>query len=210
MVTARRRHSRRGTTLRYGAAALVLVLAGCGRGGGAGESDAKPPGSAPSASAADTGTPVSSAPRATPAPETSDGAVSAVLEVYRLMSAEQEAAYRAGSSAGTDLGRYTTPAAASETGTELARMRKQGTAMRGTRGHAPEVTALHLGARPATATVRDCVDVSGWQTLDTTTGWRLPPTAGLPARHVATAALERPEGEPWKVSAYTEHRDRPC
>ncbi|MFD9293036.1 secreted protein/lipoprotein [Streptomyces sp. NPDC060030] len=188
---------------------LVLLAAGCG--GGRGSSDAKASGGLPSATtAAAPETPLPSAVPTTPAPEAAAHAETEVLKVYRLMSAEYEKAYRAASAEGTDLRQYMTPTASSGVEKELARMKEQGAAMRGELGHEPEVTALAAAAQPPTATVRDCVDASRWQTLDTTTGWRIPRPTDRPARYVATAALEHRAGERWKVTAYTAHRARSC
>lgn len=196
-------------TVRCGAAMLVLLLAGCGGSGAEGAGDAKPSGGVPSATtSAAPDTPLSSALLITPAPV--EAGPAEVLEAYRLMSAEYEKAHRAASAEGTELERYMTPAASRAVEKELARMAEQGVAMRGELGHDPEVTALAGGAQPPTATVRDCVDASRWQTLDTTTGWRIPRPADRPSRHVATARMEQRAGERWKVTAYTAHRTRSC
>ncbi|MFD6278185.1 hypothetical protein ACFWFI_21865 [Streptomyces sp. NPDC060209] len=126
------------------------------------------------------------------------------------MSAEHEEAYRAASAEGTDLERYMAPDALSAVEKDLARMNKQRVAMRGDLGHEPEVTAVAAGAQPATATVEDCVDASKWQTLDMTTGWRIPPPADQPSRYVATARMERGDGKRWTVTEYAADKPRSC
>ncbi|WWM28477.1 secreted protein/lipoprotein [Streptomyces sp. B21-104] len=209
MVTARQGHSRTDATVRCGAATLVLLLAGCAGGGADGASDAKPSGGVPSTTTeVAPETPLSSALPATPAP--GEAGHAEVLEVYRLMAAEYEKAYRAASAEGTDLERYMAPAAAGEVEKDLARLAGQGAAMRGALGHDPEVTALAAAAQPPTATVRDCVDASGWQTLETTTGWRIPRPDDQPSRYVATARMEHRPGERWKATAYTVDGKRSC
>ncbi|MFJ8752605.1 secreted protein/lipoprotein [Streptomyces sp. NPDC102441] len=185
MATARQTCSRAGVTLRCGAATFVLVLTGCGGVGSTG-SDGKPPVGTSTAAEAD------------------------VLAVYRLMWAEQLKAYRAASADGTDLKRYTARDAWSAFERDLARMAEEHTVMRGDLGHEPEVTTLTAGAQPPTATVQDCVDGSKWETLDTTTGWRLPRRAGQPVRYGVTARLERGEGSRWTVTEYTADRTRSC
>ncbi|MFF5725041.1 secreted protein/lipoprotein [[Kitasatospora] papulosa] len=190
---------------------LVLLLTGCAGGGAEGASDAKPSGGVPSTTAAAAPeTPLSSAPLATPAPGAAGHAEAEVLEAYRLMAAEYEKAYRAASAEGTNLGRYMMPAASGEVEKDLARMAGQGAAMRGELVHDPEVTALAATAQPPTATVRDCVDASGWQTLDTTTGWRIPRSDDRLSRYVATARMELTPGGRWKATAYTVDEKRSC
>ncbi|MFE4450155.1 secreted protein/lipoprotein [Streptomyces sp. NPDC056796] len=191
--------------LRCGAAALVLALAGCG--GEGGETDGKSSADLSPASSSP-GRPASSA-----APAAADSPAEAeakVLEAYALMSAAQEEAYGAASADGTRLKRYMAPDAFGAVEADLARMRDRGTAMRGSLGHDPEVTALAVGTQPPTATVEDCVDASRWQTLDTTTGWRMPAPSGQPSRYTVTAEMERGDGERWTVTRYTADRARSC
>ncbi|MEU0300666.1 secreted protein/lipoprotein [Streptomyces sp. NPDC006175] len=207
MVTARRRCSRAGVALRCGAATFVLVLTGCGGGGGVG-SDAKPPADTPTT--AMPAAPVPETARSSSPSGTADGAAEAeALETYGLMWTEQVTAYRAASADGTDLKRYTSPDVWAAFEADLARMKKERTAMRGDLRHEPEATVL-AGAQPPTVTVKDCVDGSDWQTLDTTTGWRIPPPPGRPVRYAVTAKLERADGERWTVTEYTPHRTSPC
>ncbi|MFI6122370.1 secreted protein/lipoprotein [Streptomyces sp. NPDC051064] len=208
MVTARQKCSRAGVALRCGAATFVLVLTGCGGGHGRGESDAKPP--ADRTTTATSAAPVPRTAHSLPPSGTADGAIEAeVLDVYGLMWAEQIKAYRAGSADGTDLKRYTAPDVWAAFEADLVRMNKERTVMRGDLGHEPEATVL-AGAQPPAATVKDCVDGTNWQTLDTTTGWRIPSPPGQPARHVVTARLERANGERWTVTEYTPRTTRPC
>ncbi|MFJ4840230.1 secreted protein/lipoprotein [Streptomyces sp. NPDC088746] len=208
MVTARQKCSRAGVALRCGAATFLLVLTGCGGGQGHGESDAKPP--ADTTTRALSATPVPEAAHSLTPSGTADGATEAeVLEVYGLMWAEQIKAYRAASADGTDLRRYTAPDVWAAFEADLARMNKERTVMRGDLRHDPEAT-VPAGAQPPAATVKDCVDGSNWQALDTTTGSRIPPPPGRPARYTVTAKLERANGGRWTVTEYTPHRTRPC
>ncbi|MFC9943825.1 secreted protein/lipoprotein [Streptomyces pratensis] len=196
----------------------VLLLTGCGGGSGPGEDDAKPTAGISSVStAAVPEAPVSSGaftpsgPSEPSEPEAGDASArTEVLEVYGLMWAEKVKAYRAGSVEGTDLKRHMTPEALGVLEADLARMNKERTVMRGDLGHEPEVSAIAAGAEPPTATVQDCVDGAKWQTLDTTTGWRIPPPAGQPLRHAATTRMELTEGGRWTVTEYTADRNRAC
>ncbi|MYQ39846.1 MULTISPECIES: secreted protein/lipoprotein [unclassified Streptomyces] len=202
MVTARQKRARAGAVLRCGAATCALVLAGCGSGADDRE-DAKP--SAGAYAATTTTTPGASAAHGLPAPGEAEDEV---LKAYGSMWAERTKAYRAASAEGADLKLYLTPSAWAAVEADLDRMNRERTQMRGDLRHDPEVTTLATAERPPTATVRDCVDPSAWQTLDTTTGWRLPPPAGRPARYVATARLEHKER--WTVTEYAEDRTRSC
>ncbi|MEU8710164.1 secreted protein/lipoprotein [Streptomyces sp. NPDC048565] len=178
-MTARQKFSWARPLLRCGAATcLLLVLSGCA---GSGERDAK-------------------------SPETE--AEAEVLDAYGAMWAEQTKAYRVASTRETDLQRYLAPAELRTIETDMARMTEERTVMRGDLGHEPEISALAVGTQPYTATVRDCVDSSRWQILDTTTGWRLPPPADQEVRYVVTARMER--GERWTVTEYTEDRTHGC
>lgn len=199
MVTARQKCSRVGVVLRCGTAACALLIAGCGSGTDD-KGDAKP-----SAGAHATTAPVASAAHGLPAPAEAEDEV---LKAYGAMWAERTKAYRAASAEGTDLELYLTPGAWAAVEADLDRMNKEGAQMRGDLRHDPEVTTLTVGGRPPTATVRDCVDTSAWQTLDTATGWRLPPPDGPSARHVATARLEH--GERWTVTEYAEDKTHSC
>lgn len=200
METVRRKCSRVGETLLCGAATFVLALTGCGVDGGGGENDAKVS-EAPAP-------PTRHAPL--PAGEADAPTRADVLRVYGMMWAERVKAYRVASADGTALKRYMTPDALGALDADLARMGKERTQMRGALAHQPSVSALAAHARPPTATVKDCVDGSRWQTLDTTTGWRIPSPPGQPSRYVATARMERGAGERWTVAEYTVDRTRSC
>ncbi len=206
METVRRKCSRVGETLLCGAATFVLALTGCGIDGGGGENDAKVSEGAPAR--------VAPAPSTAPAPlptGVADATTRAdVLRVYGLMWAERVKAYRVASADGTDLKRYMTPDALSALEADLARMDKERTVMRGAPAHEPSVFAFAADAQPPTATVKDCVDGSRWQTLDMTTGWRIPSPPDQPPRYVATARMERGDGERWTVAEYTVDRTRSC
>ncbi|MBM7440385.1 hypothetical protein [Streptomyces sp. HB132] len=130
--------------------------------------------------------------------------------MYDLMWMEREKAYRGASVDGTDLKRYMTPDALSALEADLLSMHEENTVMRGALGHEPVVSTLAADERPPTATVKDCVDRARWQTLDTTTGWRIPAPADQPSRYVATTRMERGDGKRWTVTEYTANRKRSC
>ncbi|WP_234433354.1 hypothetical protein [Streptomyces sp. NRRL WC-3549] len=196
MVTFRRARPAAGVLALCSTAALAGALTACGGGGTA---DGKPPTAASSAGPAVSASPVE--------PEAADRA--AALEAYTAMWAERMEAYRQASTEGTDLKRYATHDALGGLERELTRMKENDTVIRGDLGHAPEVTALEAGAR-RTAKIEDCLDLSQWRTLDTTTGWPIPLPSGQPRRYVATATVQRSDGGRWMVTEYTQDSARTC
>ncbi|MEU1488380.1 secreted protein/lipoprotein [Streptomyces sp. NPDC005752] len=207
METGRQKCSQAGVTLLCGTATIVLAVTGCGAGGG--ESDAKPSPGTPAVVAPST--PVySTASAPLPAGATDTTTTAEVLRVYDLMWAEREKAYRVASADGTDLKRYMSPDALSALETDLLRMSQEQTVMRGALRHEPVVSTLAADRWPPTATVKDCVDRARWQTLDTTTGWRIPSPADQPSRYVATARMEQGDAKRWTVTEYTMDRTRSC
>lgn len=198
--------------LRCGVVVFALVLTGCGGDREGGEDDAKPTAGVPSAvTSAPPRTPVSPGALTSSTPEGAEEVARAeVLEVYGLMWREKAKAYRAASAKGTALKRYMDSRALEALEADLARMKKERTVMRGDLAHEPEVSTITVGAQPPTAMVEDCVDGSTWQTLDTTTGWRIPPPAGQPSRYAATARVERGAGGRWRITEYTADRTRSC
>ena len=204
MVTTFRQARLEAGALALCTVALVGALTACG--GDDGATDAKPPAAAPATSATPPGAPTGPASPADPAA----AGRAAALEVYSAMWAERTKAYRQASSEGTDLERYATLDALRGFERDLSRMKENDTVFRGELRHAPEVTVVRADARPPTATVEDCVDLSRWRILDTTTGWPIPLPSGQPLRQVATATVERGDGGRWMVTEYTADTTRTC
>ncbi|WP_326701493.1 hypothetical protein OG909_31770 [Streptomyces sp. NBC_01754] len=179
----------------YGGVGLVVALTACDDG-----IDGKPQAAAPVAAPA-----VSASP---PDPDVADRA--AALEAYSAMWVEQMRAYRVASAEQTDVKRYATVDALRVFERDLAELKRNRTVIRGDLGHEPEVTALDAGTRPQTVTVKDCIDLSQWRVLDTTTGWPLPLPSNEPLRYAATATVERRDGGRWMVTEYTPDGSRMC
>ncbi|GIF74773.1 hypothetical protein [Asanoa siamensis] len=72
----------------------------------------------------------------------------------------------------------------------------------------PRVTAVSLDSVPATVSIQDCIDATGYTMVNAKTKKKLKDhTAG---RYVATATASRyPDGR-WLVNVGLAHRDQPC
>lgn len=155
--------------------------------------------------------PAAAAPSAPPPVSVSAGDPAAeALEAYAAMWAERMKAFQVASADGTELERYVASGVLGEFEKELARLEKDGMVIRGDLGHEPEATLLDAAAGPPKATVNDCLDVSKWQPLDTTTGWPIPLPGNQPLRQEATATLERTDSGRWIVTAYVPAPTRAC
>ncbi|WP_334666031.1 hypothetical protein [Streptomyces cyaneofuscatus] len=170
-----------------GAVTFVLVLTGCGGGG-----DSAKPSAAP---------PAASSPTPSPSASTDPDAAekTAVLASYAAMAREQMKAYRKADATGTDLEKYVTTEALGQIRNDLAHMKQAGTVVRGELGHEAEVTALDMEAQTPTATLSDCVDLSGYETYDVKAKKVIPLPTEQPLRYVMTATAERWDGR-WMVT----------
>lgn len=186
MVTAG--HKR--TAALCGAVTLALALAGCGGGndGGEGGDDAAAP-------------PVASQAPASPSPSTDpDAAVkTAVLAAYDGMVTEQAKAYRQASAKGTELEKYATLNALSKIELDLAGMKEAGRVVRGEIGHDAKVAGLDLDTKTPKATLKDCVDLSKYETYDVKAKKVIPLPTNQPMRYVTTATAEQWDGR-WLVT----------
>ncbi|MER8199494.1 hypothetical protein ABTY00_36920 [Streptomyces microflavus] len=166
---------------------LVLVLTGCG----GGDDSAKPSAAPPAAS--------SPAPSASASVDPDEAEKAAVLASYAAMAREQMKAYRQADAKGTDLEKYATTEALGQIRNDLANMKAAGTVVRGELGHEAEVTALDMEAQTPTATLSDCVDLSGYETYDVKAKKAIPLPTQQPLRYVMTATAQRWEGR-WMVT----------
>ncbi|MFD4482788.1 hypothetical protein ACFWPU_42705 [Streptomyces sp. NPDC058471] len=134
----------------------------------------------------------------------------AVTDTYARMWAEQMKAYRKADEKGTDLQKYATLDALGQARNDLARMRKAGTVVRGDLKHSDtEVKTLDLDAKTPKASLRDCMDISKWQTYNKKQKRVVPMPAKQPRRYWATATAERWDGQ-WLITSITTHGDQKC
>lgn len=118
-------------------------------------------------------------------------------------------AYRKASDAGTHLDRYASLDALGAFRLDLAHMKKSGTVATGELWHESAVSELDLEAKQPTATVTDCLDLSGWEAKRVKTGDVVMLPTAQPLRYQATATVQRWQGR-WMVTDYTPHGDRTC
>ncbi|GIF69616.1 hypothetical protein Ais01nite_76510 [Asanoa ishikariensis] len=72
----------------------------------------------------------------------------------------------------------------------------------------PRVTAVSLDSVPATVSIQDCIDATGYTMVDARTKKKVPGHAA--GRYVATATASRyPDGR-WLIDSGIAHRDQPC
>lgn len=188
-----------GIVLRRQAAAGILLalvtISGC--------TDARPDDAAPT-------TPASSTAPTTPGP-TADpqAAVKAdVLAAYRGFWTAANAAERRPNRAPDALRRYASDKALAGALATVALYRQQGIVVRGQPVHDPDVVNLSLGTDPATALIRDCVDLTGVEAIYRETGKSaLAPNQSR--RHVATATTAMVNGQ-WVVREVAADRTTAC
>ncbi|MCX4516068.1 hypothetical protein OG402_38325 [Streptomyces anulatus] len=166
---------------------LALALTGCG----GGDDGAKPSAAPPAAS--------SPTPAATTSADPDAAEKTAVITSYEAMTREQMKAYRQADATGTDLEKYATTEALGQIRNDLANMQTAGTVVRGELGHDTEVTGLDMEAQTPTATLSDCVDLSGYETYDVKAKKVIPLPTEQPLRYVMTATAQRWDGR-WMVT----------
>ncbi|GGQ69707.1 hypothetical protein [Kitasatospora griseola] len=168
------------------------------------------------------GTPASGLPRATAAPTaSSDPNRSPVpdqgdqgLEAHAAVTAYQAwwdvrtEAFKRSNSDGTALGQYATGNALSEALLSLTQLHDAKLVMTGAPKTSPLVKTLDLQASPPTATIEDCLDVSGWHQVDAATQQIKDPQQ-RPSRYPVTAVLKR-YGNRWLIADFTREVTKTC
>ncbi|WP_030889003.1 hypothetical protein [Streptomyces sp. NRRL S-1868] len=128
-----------------------------------------------------------------------------VLDTYAAFWKEQTKAYENGTVEGTDLRRYAggkearTPAFLSVRD-DIRRLKKVGARSVGEPTHSPTVTSYtpRTKNRLPIAKVSDCMDISGWKTIDVDKDKVVPLPSDQPRQFITTAEIEKwPEG--WQV-----------
>ncbi|MFD3920269.1 hypothetical protein [Streptomyces sp. NPDC058595] len=192
--TARGRNASRAAGAAAGAV-LALLLGGCGGGGeSADEGKAKTRPAAPPASASASADPAA-------------GEKSQVLRAYDGYWAELVKAYAKADTKGTELKKYTELDALSRAQLDVGRMKDAGTVHRGKPGHKVGDPELALEKDIPTATLTDCLDISGWTPVRD--GKVLPFPEDQEPRYLTTVVAEKWEDR-WLITKVTPHGDRAC
>jgi hypothetical protein len=179
------------------AALLALIaIAGC--------TDARP-NTRPSTSS-QTATPTPTSSSVTPDPRAS--AMNDVLAAYVGFSDAVSAAQRHPNRSPKGLKKFATDKALASTLATIALYRQQGIVVKGQATHDPQIVALTLDGDPATATIRDCVDITNVKAIYRQTGKSaLAPTRSQ--RHFTTAQAVTVNGR-WMIRTVAADRTRTC
>ncbi|GHC88282.1 hypothetical protein [Streptomyces flavofungini] len=149
------------------------------------------------------------------APETSKSAdplakdKRAVLKVYERMWEEQAKAYEKTDIKGTKLKQYATKEALGRAMGDLLAMKQAGTATKGAPSHNTKVVSLAPAPKIPKARLRDCLDISKWQTVKKKTGEPQPYPSNQPLRYVTTIDAEK-WGKRWMITRINSHGDQTC
>ena len=183
----------------------ICALAGCSNGGGVQTIEGAPATSGPARPSA--GVSTGAAADAVPA----DTTQVLVLRAYQGYWAAQVQALNSGQVAGSGLQTFATGAALSAVDANSFRLTQAGLVMSGQPRRDPAVTAVGT-ADPAsgvqTATIQDCLDVTGWHQVDAKTHQLRDPAQRLTRyRAVVTA---RTVGGVWMISAVENETGTSC
>ncbi|MFG2692300.1 hypothetical protein [Kitasatospora sp. NPDC048407] len=168
------------------------------------------------------GTPESGLPRATnsatgkadpsrsPVPDQGDQGLEAhsVVTAYQAWWDVRADVFERSNSDGTALGQYATGPALSEALLSLTQLHDAKLVMTGRPRTSPVVKSMNLQASPPTATIEDCLDVSGWHQADAGTKQIKDPQQRL-TRYPATAVLKR-YGNRWLIADFTREVTKTC
>ena len=134
-----------------------------------------------------------------------------VLRAYQGFWAAQVQALDTGKLAGSGLQTYATGAALSAVDANSFRLTQAGLLMSGQPGRDPVVTSVSAVAQASgvqTATIHDCLDVTGWHQVDATTHQLRDPAKRLTRYPVVVTA--RTVGGVWMVSVVRSATDQTC
>jgi len=185
--------------IRYGlmplAACALLVLTGCAQSGQVSQI-----GAAPSAAP--------DSPTASPSQDPTQAATTQILAVYTGMRQAQVSAEDSGTTQNVSLSDYAAGKALIAITSDVGEDAAKDWRMAGLPQLNPKVTALDLSSRPPTATVTDCMNVSGWHMVDQVTGKDITaPSAQSSFVSVSQAQLGQ---DGWRITETEVNRSKPC
>ncbi|MCX4993349.1 hypothetical protein [Streptomyces sp. NBC_00568] len=132
-----------------------------------------------------------------------------VLTAYSAFWREQVKAYGQANIKGTDLKKYATKEALGQAMADVLVMQQAGTATKGAPTHQAEVTSLTLTGSIPKASVRDCLDISHWNTIKKKSGQVKPFPSAQPLRYITTAKAEK-WGKQWLITEVTPDGEQTC
>ncbi|MBC9729315.1 hypothetical protein [Streptomyces sp. TRM68367] len=175
---------------------IALVIAGCAAlsltaCGGDKDDEAKSPTLQNSSSA-------STSPSADP----KEAASRALLADYQRYWDETELAYAKSSLDGTELDKYAVGTALAATKQDLKAMKNAGQVAEGKVTLSPKVQTMDLTGKIPSATLRDCVDITGWKLVDADTHKEIKLPKERLTRYISIAKAEK-WGNRWVMLSTT-------
>lgn len=175
-------------------AGSLVALAGCSSGSEASPSESSP-----------TATP-SASPSSTADPE-EEAASRAILADYRRYWDEKEQAYAHASLDGTELNKYAVGTAFATTKQDLKALKSSGQIAQGKVRLSPEIRTMDLTRKVPSATVRDCVDITGWKLVNASTRKEIELPKERLTRYVSIVKAEK-WGDRWVVLSTTREANK--
>ncbi|MQS16483.1 hypothetical protein F7Q99_30885 [Streptomyces kaniharaensis] len=146
---------------------------------------------------------------ATPSTVPTAKATADVLAVYQAYTDAKVAAMTTGHADPDKLLLVATGDAYDNLAGDITRAQQAGIVYKGTEVTHPQVTALNLSDSPQKATLTDCIDVSNWTAVFSSTGANAAAT-GMPGHLFVNVEAVQNTGSTWRISAYTPDRSRTC
>ncbi|MEE1782700.1 hypothetical protein PUR71_07155 [Streptomyces sp. SP17BM10] len=150
----------------------------------------------------------SSAP-ATPGADPTAKATADVLAIYQAYTDAKIAAMTTGQATPEKLLQVATGDAYDSLARDITRAQQAKIVYKGTEVTHPQVTAIDTTASPQKATLTDCIDVSNWTAVFSSTGANAAAT-GAPGRLLVNVGAVQVAGGAWRISDYTPDRSRTC
>jgi hypothetical protein len=135
-------------------------------------------------------------------------AMKSALAAYAGYLAATREAERAANPHHPELRKYLADPLLTRVGLAIRDAKEHGAMRTGTLISDPTVTGVSLDTVPATVSIQDCVDATGYRLVYVKNKAVVPGSAS--GRYLATATATRYAGGKWLISAGDAHRDQPC
>ncbi|MEV4753685.1 hypothetical protein AB0J86_01005 [Micromonospora sp. NPDC049559] len=147
--------------------------------------------------------------RSTPSPDAgTESATKSALAAYAGYLAALREAELAADPHHPSLRKYLADPLLTRVGLAIRDAKEHGAMRTGTLVSDPTVTAVNLDTVPATVSIQDCLDATGYRLVYVGNRKVVPGSAS--GRHLATATATRYPGDRWLISAGSTHEDQPC
>ncbi|MFI8343937.1 hypothetical protein ACIF8W_28250 [Streptomyces sp. NPDC085639] len=131
-----------------------------------------------------------------------------MLATYAGMGAAQVRSYASGA-LDPQLERYATHTALASIKVRVFWHQQTNTVMKGQPAHSAVVHTIDTTGELQRATITDCVDSTGYDEIDKSSGQSVPVSSGR-SRHVVTSTAQRTPTGTWLVHSSKIDRDRSC